>query len=468
VSWLYYGDYMSFKPHGGLAGSVSNLLSRALRQSYSKPIVLSTEQQAIVDLLTTSSDHVFVTGKAGTGKSMVLDHFSKVANGKNIIKVAPTGIAAMSIRGQTIHAAFRLPIGLVKPPQLRIPKTTRQLLSKVDVIVVDEISMVRADIVDGIDRAMQLAKHNLLPFGGAQFIAFGDLYQLPPVVSDAHVKRYLRNVYDGYHFFNAHVWIKAELKVVTLNESFRQVDQKFLLTLNAVRDGSFSNEDVDYINSRSVSLDGLPKFDSVILTTTLKAARSINEQNLARIRGKLYTYRALSTGDTSGNSPPVDEMLALKKGAQVVFIKNDSDKRWVNGDTGIVKRASKTKVWVLCKGKTYELVPETWEQIEYFYDEANATVEQKVTGTFTQFPIKLAWAVTIHKSQGQTYDQVVVDLRNDAFAPGQVYVALSRCKSLEGLYILGELEKEDIIVDPDVTKFMEMTTKLRVGSKVLK
>ena len=457
---------MASKLHGGITGSVKSLLNHVFRQSNEKPIILSTEQQAIVDLLTTSQDHIFVTGKAGTGKSVVLDHFVDAADDKNIIKVAPTGIAAMHIRGQTIHAAFRLPIGLVKPHMLHLPKPTRQLLSKVDVIVVDEISMVRADTVDGIDRAMQLAKHNTIPFGGAQFIAFGDLYQLPPVVSDMHVKRYLHKVYEGTHFFNGHVWGRAELKVVTLYGSFRQVDQKFLSTLNAIRDGSFLDGDIDYINSRSVLSEKLPNDKSVILTTTLTASRKINEQNLARLHGKLHTYHALSTGEISENPLPVDKELCLKKGAQVVFVKNDPDKRWINGDTGTVKRISKTKVWVVCKGKTYEVVPETWEQIKYIYDDEQMTIEQKVVGSIMQFPIKLAWAVTIHKSQGQTYDQVVVDFRNEAFAPGQAYVALSRSRSLEGLYILGELEKEDIIVDPDVAKFMAMTTQSHVAIEV--
>jgi len=436
-------------------------LKRIFRTSPVQGITLSAEQQAIVELLNTSSGHFFVTGKAGAGKSVVLKHFVNTANGKNVIKVAPTGVAATHIGGQTIHATFRLPIGVVRPHMLRLSKPTRLLLRKIDIIVVDEISMVRADIIDGIDKAMQLAKGNALPFGGARFVAFGDLYQLPPVVSDEHIKRYLYKVYEGPHFFNAHVWGSAKLESITMGGSFRQTDDQFLATLNAIRDGSFSDEDITYINNCAVRPEGLSKDNNVILTTTVEASRKINDQNLARLPGKLYVYQAASSGEVTESSLPVDEELRLKKGAQVIFVKNDPDKRWANGDTGIVRRLTKTRVRVLCRGRTYELQPETWEQTKYFYDEEQGTMEQTVVGTLAQFPIRLAWAVTIHKSQGQTYGQVVVDLRNEAFAPGQIYVALSRCKHIQGLRILGELEKEDIIVDPTVTKFLTMTTQPR-------
>jgi ATP-dependent DNA helicase PIF1 len=440
-------------------GVMLSALRHLFRVSSVQNIALSVEQKAIVDLLRMNTGHVFVTGKAGAGKSVVLRHFVKTACGKNIITVAPTGIAATLIGGQTIHATFRLPIGLVSPHAIHLTKQTRLLLRKVDIIVADEISMVRADVIDGIDKAMQVAKGNALPFGGARFIAFGDLYQLPPVVSDEHIKRYLHKVYEGPHFFNAHVWGTTKLEVVTLNGSFRQADDQFLTTLNAIRDGSFSDSDVAYINNCSVKPEELPKSNTVILTTTVAASRKINEQNLARLSGKLYVYQAVSSGEVIENSLPVDRELRLKKGAQVIFVRNDPDKRWINGDTGVVQRISKTKIWVLCKGHTYELKPETWEQTKYFYDEERETIDQTVVGSFTQFPIRLAWAVTIHKSQGQTYERVIVDLRDEAFAPGQIYVALSRCKHIQGLCILGELEREDIIVDLTVAKFISMTAQ---------
>jgi ATP-dependent DNA helicase PIF1 len=457
--YVYYDIHMTVITWGGVTDAIFGLLSRTLRRPTDRAIVLSKEQQKVVDLLNTSDDHIFVTGKAGAGKSVVLDSFVHSADGKQIIKVAPTGIAAMHISGQTIHATFRLPIGLVRPHMLLLPKLTRQMLREIDVIVVDEISMVRADIVDGIDRAMQLAKGNSLPFGGAQFVAFGDLYQLPPVVADDHIRRYLSRRYDGPHFFNAHVWGRSGLRGVVLEGSFRQTDDHFLSVLNAVRDGSFSGDDMAFINTRSVSPDALPENDIIILTTTVASARKINARRLAQLRGKSWLYRAISTGETLKNALPVDEELLLKKGAQVIFVKNDPDRRWVNGDTGIVKHVSKTKIRVLCKGHIHDLEPEMWEQTKYYYDEERETLDQMTVGTFTQFPIRLAWAVTIHKSQGQTYDRVAIDLRDGTFAPGQAYVALSRCRSLAGLYLLGELEKEDIIVDPTVSKFITMVTR---------
>jgi len=418
-------------------------------------VQLSKEQLYVLDRLEKTTDHAFVTGKAGAGKSLLLRYFAATTN-KTTVIVAPTGVAAMNIKGQTIHSLFKLPVGLINPRSLRVQEETEYLLQHIDVIVIDEISMVRADVIDGIDQVLRLARKNDLPFGGVQIIAFGDVYQLPPVVEGPALFNYFAKVYGGAYFFNARVWRDTNLQIYELRHVFRQSDEQFRTVLNAVRNGTFTQADLAVLNTRLANAEALSnQQDAITLAGTNAAASAINQRRLCELKGKVHIYHATITGDPAKSAFPADNELALKVCAQVIFIKNDPDGRWVNGTIGTVKSMSKHTVQVRCGKNIYEVEPTMWEQTRYYYDEQAKHIEQEVVGTFTQLPLRLAWAITIHKSQGSTYDSVVVDLRAGAFAHGQTYVALSRCKTLAGLHLLGEIHPEDIIVDDAVANFMD-------------
>jgi ATP-dependent exoDNAse (exonuclease V) alpha subunit len=407
----------------------------------------------IYNALEGTNSSVFITGKAGTGKSILLRYFATHTK-KVVIKVAPTGIAALNIRGQTIHSLFRLSVGFIDPRTIKVSRETREVLQYVEVIIIDEVSMVRADTIDAIDQILRITKKNQLPFGGIQVIAFGDVYQLPPVVDSPQLQHYFLAKYGGAYFFNAHVWKKTCLITYELHTVFRQSNEEFKVILGTIRDGSYGQHVLARLATRVVRSTDIPT-NIITLTSTNKAARLINETHLAHLHGKLRTYTATITGNMPHNSMPTDEKLTLRINSQVIFVKNDPDGRWVNGTTGTIKSLKEDYIQVACNETVYEVVPHMWEQSNYVYDEALDAMRQEITGTFTQFPLKLAWAVTIHKSQGCTYSEVAIDLRHGAFAHGQTYVALSRCRTLEGIYLLGEIRPEDIIIDPEVTKFMQ-------------
>jgi ATP-dependent DNA helicase PIF1 len=417
-----------------------------------RKVRLSDEQQAVLRRLEETSDHMFITGKAGTGKSLLLTHFADTT-GKNVVKVAPTGVAATVIKGQTIHSLFGLPVGVIDPRHLHVEDETKQLLKHVDTIIIDEISMVRADTIEGINHVLQVARKSKLPFGGVQLIMFGDVYQLPPVVEKA-LSHYFTQTYGGAYFFNAHVWKSAELHIHELQHVFRQTGTDFREVLDNVRSDSATPEDLDLLHTRVTGEADLPRTNTMTLTSTNAAAQEVNARRLADLRGTPRTYNAATTGSPTRSAFPTESSLSLKKGAQVLFVRNDPEGRWINGTIGTITSCSKLSVSVRCGTKTYEVMPVTWEQLEYTYDEKKETITQEVVSTFTQLPVKLAWAITIHKSQGSTYDKLIVDLGKGAFAHGQTYVALSRCRTLEGLYLLNAIKPRDIIVDPAVAAFM--------------
>jgi ATP-dependent DNA helicase PIF1 len=413
---------------------------------------LSDEQQDVLRRLEETSDHLFITGKAGTGKSLLLTHFAATTE-KSVVKVAPTGVAATVIKGQTIHSLFGLPIGVIDPRRLRVEEDTRQLLRHVDTVIIDEISMVRADIIDGISRVLQVAKKSKQPFGGVQLIMFGDVYQLPPVV-ESGLTTYFARTYGGAYFFNAQAWKDTNLCTYELQHVFRQSSTHFRDLLNAIRNGSPTHEDLGDLNTRVTDETDLPRKNVITLTSTNVRAQNINARKLASLRGKVRTYHASTTGAPTSSAFPADNSLELKAGAQVLFVKNDPAGRWMNGTVGMVTTCTKLGISVRCGGTTYAITPATWEQLEYHYDDETDTIDQEVTSTFTQLPVRLAWAITIHKSQGSTYNTLIVDLGKGAFAHGQTYVALSRCKTFEDLYLLSAVKPSDIIVDPVVTAFM--------------
>jgi ATP-dependent DNA helicase PIF1 len=423
------------------------------KKSNNSGVVLSDEQMEIYRSLEKTSIHSFITGKAGTGKSVLLKYFADNTD-KKVVKIAPTGIAAMNVKGQTIHSLFKFSLGLLNPKEISISEETRQILSKVDALIIDEISMVRADTIDAIDHVLRKAKKNSQAFGGVQFIAFGDVYQLPPVVESTQIRHYFADTYGGPYFFNAHVWKNTDLHKYELQTVFRQSDIRFKAILNAIRRGEPTEDDFKVLNSRVIGRSVQPKGDIITLTSTNNSARKINMERNAKLTSKSKTYHSTITGRITANSFPTDSELTLKIGAQVMFLKNDSAGRWVNGTIGKIYALSKQSVKVACGTKIYDVYPATWEKNSYHYDEDSDVIKQEVQSTFTQIPLKLAWAITIHKAQGCTYSNVAIDLKSGAFAHGQAYVALSRCRSLYGLYLHSELGKKDIIVEPAIVDFM--------------
>lgn len=411
-------------------------------------IILSDEQAALVKMMEESHDHLFITGRAGAGKSVLLRAFRK-ATKYNIVVTAPTGIAALNVQGQTIHSLFKLPTQLQKKGHLEPNEKANTLLKRVDKIIIDEISMVRADVLDALDERMRQACDNSLPFGGKQLIMIGDVFQLPPVV-EKDLRDYFDRVYGGVYFFNATVWQKTEFRVYELTQIFRQKDSAFKDILNAVRDGSVVEEQIKSLNVRHGV--ALPKEGTVTLATTNALVTQINQERLDRLPGKAYQYNAVITGTMERNTFPTEERLYLKKDAQVVLLKNDQNGRWVNGSVGVIEKLSETSIEVRVNGIVHTLEKNTWEEIAYTYE--NNEIKEKVVSSFEQYPIRLAWALTVHKSQGQTYESVCLDLTRPTFAHGQLYVALSRATSLEGLYLKMPVKMRDVIVDPKVIEFM--------------
>lgn len=413
-------------------------------------IVLSAEQQALFKVMEGTRQHLFITGRAGTGKSVLLRHFRENTS-KRVVVAAPTGIAALNVRGQTIHSLFRLPPQFHRKGSLAPNSRICSVLKRIDAIVIDEVSMVRADLLDAIDERLREAHRNDLPFGGVQLIMFGDVYQLPPVVEEGLVP-YFEHTYGGYFFFHASVWDKTEFKIYELEQVFRQKDPVFKEVLNAVRDGSVSDDQIKQLNVRcGVSI---PKEGTITLATTNSLVTTINQRRLDQLPGKAFEYRAMITGEMKRGTFPTEEIIQLKVGAQVVLLQNDKDKRWVNGTVATISALKKEAIAVHVDGIDYGLEQTTWEEIRYEYDPAAGKVKEEVVSSFTQYPIRLAWAMTIHKSQGQTYESIALDLTTATFAPGQLYVALSRATSLEGLYLKMPVIRKHIIVEPKVAAFM--------------
>jgi ATP-dependent DNA helicase PIF1 len=424
-------------------------------------IILSAEQKTLSVLMEQTHQHLFITGRAGTGKSVLLRHFRENTK-KRVVVAAPTGIAALNVRGQTIHSLFKLPPQLHRKGGLAPNSRVCSLLKRIDTLIIDEISMVRADLLDAVDERLREAFGNNLPFGGVQIVMFGDPYQLPPVVEEGLVQ-YFEAVHNGYFFFNALVWQKAEFKIYELTQVFRQKDPIFKNILNTVRDGTVVDEQIEQLNTRYGT--AIPDEGTVTLAPTNALVTTINQQRLDQLKGKARQYTAVITGEMRKSVFPTEEILQLKKGAQIVLLKNDKDGRWVNGTVGMVDGLFDDQIKVRVGGIVYTLEQETWEEIAYTYDLGTQKVEMKVVSSFTQFPIRLAWALTIHKSQGQTYESVAIDLTTATFAAGQLYVALSRSISLEGLYLKMPIKRGHIIVEPKVAAFMSRRETIIVEAK---
>jgi ATP-dependent DNA helicase PIF1 len=420
---------------------------------------LSSEQAAVFDAIENSRENMFITGRAGTGKSTLLNHLAENTD-KQIVICAPTGVAALNVGGQTIHSLFRLPIGVIADHAIDQMPQLRKLLNTIDTLVIDEVSMVNADLVDAIDRSLRQARQKPFDaFGGVQVVLFGDPYQLAPVPGDADERAYFEDQYRSMWFFDAKVWNETSLRIFELTLIHRQHEGEFKYLLNGVRHGLVTAEMAGRLNE--VGARPAPTDGAITLATRNDTVNRINAMELARLPGRVLTAKAEVTGDFGGRAYPADEALELKVGARVMFLRNDvsqgDGQRWVNGTVGTVIKIADT-VWVDVDGDVHEVHPAIWEKFKYTYSAATKQLKKDVVAEFTQFPLRLAWAVTIHKSQGKTYDRAIVDLGSGTFSAGQTYVALSRITALEGLYLTRPLRPGDIRVDHDVERFMSLAS----------
>ncbi len=423
------------------------------------------ELEKAFDYIQNTHQNVFLTGKAGTGKTTFL-HRVKQECIKQLAIVAPTGIAAINAKGMTIHSLFQLPFGLHLPNRKkqysRFSKQKISLIKSLDLLIIDEISMVRADVLDAIDKVLKRFKDHRQPFGGIQLLMIGDLHQLPPVVKNEDWQL-LKGHYDSPYFFDSNAWKRTHPITIELTHIYRQADRTFINLLNKVRDNQLDASVLARLNSRYLANFQPKEKDGYITLTALnRTAQAINQEKLAALTTSRHEFKAKITGDFPAAAFPTKELLTFKVGAQVLFIKNDrsAEKKYFNGKIGQITAIEKEAIYVKCPNEkeSIKVVPAEWKNLTYEVDKTSNEITENEKGTFTQYPLKLAWAITIHKSQGLTFEKAIIDAQA-AFAHGQVYVALSRCKSFEGIVLRSPINYKSVKTDGLVKDYSEEAAK---------
>lgn len=447
-----------------------------------KKIEINKDFQTAIEILDNTNKSVFITGKAGTGKTTLLEYFRENTS-KQVVVLAPTGVAALNVGGQTIHSFFRFGTDITYEKVTgKSSKFANKIIKELDILIIDEISMVRADMLDCIDKAMRLAVGSKRPFGGKQMAFFGDLYQLPPVVKSSERKAFT-DKYETCYFYSANVMKEFNMEFVELETIYRQHDDVCIDILNGIRNNTITDELIDVLNARH-DPEFVPDRDDFYVTLTSRndTARKINDYFLNSLDGKKYIFEADTTGEINKNDMPGENVLALKPGAQVMFLNNNAEDGWVNGTMGVVTDIDTSAEMIEVRtmdGMTVFVPRYQWKLNRYIYNADTKAIETETIGEFEQFPIRLAWALTIHKSQGKTFPKLIVD-SSGVFAAGQIYVALSRCTGLDGLVLKRKIEKRHILTDWRVPKFltsfqyekseknMSMEDKIRLIESVIK
>ncbi len=440
------------------------------------------ELQNALQIIQYTNRSLFLTGKAGTGKSTFLRYIAENTKKKHVV-LAPTGIAAINAGGATLHSFFKLPFHPLLPNDtqynarnirgtMKYNQEKRKLLQELELIIIDEISMVRADIIDFIDKILRIYCRNMRePFGGKQILFVGDIFQLEPVVKDEE-RQLLQPFYPNSFFFSAHVFREIQLVSIELKKVYRQTDEHFIHLLDKIRKSETTVSDLYTLNQRvgrEIDTSGM----SITLSTRRDTVDYINQQKLEELPDETVMFEGVVTGEFPENSLPTPKELELKCGAQILFIRNDKEHRWVNGTLGIIIgfdiNEGRETIYVHTDDEEDVIVErEVWSNVKYSFNEQEKKIEEHEIGTYTQFPLRLAWAITVHKSQGLTFKHVKIDFTGGAFAGGQTYVALSRCTSLEGISLKEPLRRSDIFVRPEVVQFSHQYNDNQLISSALK
>ncbi|MEK6873068.1 MAG: DEAD/DEAH box helicase [Nanoarchaeota archaeon] len=441
----------------------------------SQEIEINEKFKQTLNLLENTTKNVLITGRAGTGKSTLLDYFRNHTK-KEIVVLAPTGVAAVNVNGQTIHSFFGFKPTITIEKVKKIYGKNEDLYKMIDIIIIDEISMVRADILDCIDKFLRInSKDKNKPFGGVRIVFIGDLYQLPPIVKDKE-KELFKTYYKSQYFFDSYVFENLDIEFVELDKVYRQTDEKFINLLNAIRNKSITQEELIQINKRlNPHFEHDPKNFYINLTTTNKLAEEINNKELNKIKSKLFAFTGKINGSFDKSYLPTEEILNVKTDSQIMLLNNDKEHRWVNGTIGKVisiendEKGNSVINVRLADDRIVNVKPHKWDLSHLNYNKNTKKLESEIMGSFIQYPFKLAWAVTIHKGQGKTFDKIIIDIGNGTFTYGQIYVALSRCTTLDGIVLRKQIEKKHIWMDLRVvnflTKFQQALSKKKLSLK---